>query len=356
MMQELTPTKVAAEGLDHERVTLRRGERSGLPVIVAVHSTRLGPAVGGCRLWSYDDWRDGLADALRLSEAMSLKSAAAGLDHGGGKSVIAIPAGMALDGRTRAAALRDLGDIVESLGGNYVTGEDVGTGPDDMRVVRERTRWAADPDKAFAPGTEPTSLGVYEAIKATVRHLSGSDRLDGMRITVIGLGHVGFPLVQRLAADGARPLVSDIDLAKKQVALDLGARWTDPVDALFAEADVLAPCALGGILTPETVDRLRCAAIAGAANNQLSEPGVADLLAELGIVWVPDFVANAGGVIHGVRVGLDGIDPAQGLDEVRRIGPRVASILARTAETGTTPLSVATNDARLRLAEEIQYV
>jgi leucine dehydrogenase len=343
---------VVAEGLDHEQVIVRRGERSGLPVIVAVHSTKLGSAVGGCRLWTYDDWRGGLADALRLSEAMSLKCAAAGLEHGGGKSVIAVPTGTTLDAVTRADAMRDLGDVVESLGGRYVTGEDVGTGPDDLRAVRERTRWAAEPPATPGePTSEPTSLGVYEAIKATVRHISGSDRLDGVRITVVGLGHVGLPLAHRLAFDGARLLVSDIDLAKKQAALDLGARWADPADALFAEADVLAPAALGGVFSPEAIGRLRCAAIAGAANNQLSEPRVADLLTDRGIVWVPDFVANAGGVIHGVRVALDGIAAAQAMEEVRGIGTRVASILARAAETGTTPLSVATSDARLRLAE-----
>jgi leucine dehydrogenase len=345
---------VVAGGLDHEQVIVRRGERSGLPVIVAVHSTKLGPAVGGCRLWTYDDWRDGLADALRLSEAMSLKCAAAGLEHGGGKSVIAVPAGTTLDAARRADAMLDLGDVVESLGGRYVTGEDVGTGPQDMRAVRERTRWAAEPPATNGgPDSEPTSLGVYEAIKATVRHVSGSDRLDGVRITVIGLGHVGLPIGHRLASDGARLLVSDIDLAKKQAALDLGARWADPVDALFAEADVLAPAALGGIFSPESIERLQCVAIAGAANNQLSEPLVAELLAERGIVWVPDFVANAGGVIHGVRAGLDGIDADQSLKEVRGIGTRVASILARASETGTTPLSLATSDARLRLAEGI---
>lgn len=343
---------VVGGGLEHEQVIVRRGERSGLPVIVAVHSTRLGPAVGGCRLWTYDGWRAGLADALRLSEAMSLKCAAAGLEHGGGKSVIAVPAGTTLESATRADAMRDLGDVVESLGGRYVAGEDVGTGPQDMRAVRERTRWAAEPPEMNGgPVSEPTSLGVYEAIKATMRQVRGSDRLDGTRITVIGLGHVGLPLAHRLASDGARLLIADIDPTKKQAAVDLGARWADPRDALFAEADVLAPCALGGILTPETSGRLRSAAIVGAGNNQLSEPRVAELLAERGIVWVPDFVANAGGVIHGVRVALDRIDASQALEEVRGIGMRVASILARASKTGSTPLSIATSDARLRLAQ-----
>src|ERR1700750_1691130 len=152
--------------LTHEHVIVRRGERSGLPVIVAVHSTKLGPAVGGCRLWNYDDWRDGLADALRLSEAMSLKCSAAGLEHGGGTSLTAAPAGTTLDAEPRAGGMRDLGDVVESLGGRYTTGEDVGTGPQDMRTVRERTRWAAAPPVTNGgPGSEPTSLGVYEAIK-----------------------------------------------------------------------------------------------------------------------------------------------------------------------------------------------
>src|SRR4051794_17243231 len=248
---------------NHEQVIVRRGERSGLPVIVAVHSTKLGPAVGGCRLWTYADWRDGLADALRLSEAMSLKCAAAGLEHGGGKSVIAVPAGTTPDAATRAGAMRDLGDVVESLRGRYTTGEDVGTGPQDMRTVRERTRWAAKPPATNGgPASEPTSLGVYEAIKATARHGSRSDRLDGVQVTVIGLGHVGLPLAHRLASDGAELLLSDIDPTKKRAALDLGARWAAPADALFAEAAVLAPAALGGSFSPDTIGRLRCAAIA----------------------------------------------------------------------------------------------
>jgi leucine dehydrogenase len=149
-----------------------------------------------------------------------------------------------------------------------------------------------------------------------------------VRITVIGLGHVGLPLAQRLASDGAQLLVSDIEAAKQKAARELGARSAEPADALFAEADVLASAALGGSFSPEAIGRLRCAAVARAANNQLSAPGVAGLLAERGIVWVPDFVANAGGVIHGVRVALDRIDAAEALDEVRGIGRRVASILA----------------------------
>ncbi|WP_369221839.1 Glu/Leu/Phe/Val dehydrogenase dimerization domain-containing protein [Streptomyces sp. R39] len=341
--------------LDHERVVVRRGERSGLPVIVAIHSTRLGSAVGGCRMWTYSDWREGLADALRLSEAMSFKCAVAGIEHGGGKSVIPLPEGTVLTPELRTAVMRDLGDVVHELGGQYVVGSDVGTSGADMRTVRERTTWAADHDNVAGseagdePMVEPTSLGVYESMRATANHLFGSPELRGLSAAIVGLGNVGGPLARRLAQDGVHLVVTDIDPTRRELAEEIGADWGGP-DTLFSPVDIAVPAALGGVLSPETVPRLRCRAVVGPANNQLVDDGVADLIKAHGAVWVPDFIVNAGGVVWGVATQLDGRSVSDAVGQVREIGGRVADVLTRAGETGQTPLTVATEQARARLA------
>ncbi|MGH2874341.1 MAG: Glu/Leu/Phe/Val dehydrogenase dimerization domain-containing protein, partial [Solirubrobacteraceae bacterium] len=289
--------------LGHERITIGLGPRSGLPVILAVHSTRLGSAVGGCRMWRYEHWRDGLADAMRLSEAMSLKCAACGIRHGGGKTVIALPPDGELDARRREAVMEDVGELVESFGGSYYVGEDVGTGPDDILTMRRLTRWTARPHDPTARDhvSQPTATGVLEALRATVRHVFGSAALSGRRVAIAGLGHVGWPLTRMLAAEGATLLVSDIDAGKLGEAVKLGATPLEPEHAVEAEVDVLVPAALGGVISPATVERLRCRAICGPANNQLTDDGVAELLHARGITWAPDFIVNAGGVIYEVE-------------------------------------------------------
>lgn len=338
--------------LDHERVVLHHGRRSGLPVIVAVHSTTLGNAVGGARMWTYPDWRDGLTDALRLSAAMSLKNAAADLARGGGKAVIALPVGTVLSPERREAVLRDLGDLVDSLGGEFVVGEDIGMRTEDMLIVREQTPWAdCLPTSVGGIGepAEPTAIGVYAAVEATARQAFATADLSGRRVCVVGLGQVGQRLAQRLAAAGVKLTVSDIDPAKRMIARELGADWVEPSDALFVETDLLVPAAPGGILTPDTVPRLRCTAIVGPSNNQLSDDAVAETLAERGILWAPDFIVNAGGVIYGVEVSLEGLDPKAALADVRRIGDRLASVFARAEREHVTPLAVALRDAHARL-------
>jgi leucine dehydrogenase len=346
------PQAPTSTGLDHERVVIHNGRRSGLPVIAAVHSTRLGPAVGGTRMWAYPGWQDALADALRLSEAMSLKNAAAGLDHGGGKAVIALPPGTVLRAERREAVLRDLGDLVGTLAGAFTVGEDVGTSAQDMLIVREQTQWAGGlPASNGGSGepAEPTAVGVYAAIEATARQAFGTADLSGRHACIIGLGQVGERLARRLAAAGVKLTVSDIDTGKQAIASELGAEWTDPDDAVFVAADLLIPAALGGILRPDTVPRLRCAAVVGAANNQLADDSVAGLLAERGILWAPDFIANAGGVMFSVTVSLDGKPAADALDEVRGIGDRLAWIFDRAQQMSVPPLSVALADARARI-------
>jgi leucine dehydrogenase len=335
---------------EHEQVVITRGARSGLPIAVAIHSTALGQAAGGCRMWAYDDWRDGLEDALLLSEAMTWKSALAGLPLGGGKSVIALTPGQRLDPDQRRAVMLDLGDVVESLGGRYGVAEDVGTTAQDMAVAAERTRFAyclpEDQGGAGEP-SEPTAIGVFAALRTTCERLFGTPAVEGHRFTVVGLGQVGSRLARRLAKEKACIAVTDIDVDKKALADEIGAGWLPPEEAMFQPTDILVPAALGGLLTPATVDRLECRAIVGPANNQLSTEHVADTLADRGVLWAPDFLVNAGGVIYGALVDAAGMDPADVLPRVEAVGETLRHVFALAESQGSTPFAAA-----LRLAQE----
>jgi leucine dehydrogenase len=338
--------------LEHERVAIAVGERSELPVIVAVHSTALGQAVGGCRLWRYRDWRDALEDALRLSEAMTLKCALAGLALGGGKSVIALSPDSELTADRRRAAMLDLGDAVDAFGGSYGVGEDVGTTAEDMLIARERTPYAyCLPESEGGAGepSAPTADGVCDAIGVTLERAFGSADATGRRVAVIGLGQVGSRVARRLAADGAELVVSDIDDSKRRLADELGAAWTDPDSALCADVDLLVPAALGGILTATSVAALRCTAIAGPANNQLADDGVADALHDRGILWAPDFVVNAGGVIYGSAMEMDGCSREDAIARVGAVAGTLDAVFAATREHAITPLAAARQLAGERL-------
>ena len=338
--------------LDHEDVIVRRGRRSGLYTFVAVHSTLRGPSLGGCRMWGYLDSREALRDALRLSRAMTYKSAVADLPLGGGKGVIMTAPGASLPSRRRTAALLDFGDAVDSLAGRYITAEDVGTSSRDMRVIAQRTRHVAGLPRRLGGSGDPspfTALGVEAAIRACCERVFGSRSLRGRTVAVVGLGHVGSRVAKRCARADARLVLSDIDPRKRRLAEDLGADWAPPERALELEVDVLAPCALGGVLNHATVPRLRCPIVAGAANNQLATESVADLLAERQILWAPDFVVNAGGIIN-IAEELHGYDPAAARRRVRRIGEIVLDIFDRAETADTTPLTAAMDLARQRLA------
>ena len=332
---------------------VRRGAESGLPIIVAVHSTALGQALGGCRLKAYADWRDGLADALRLSAAMSDKCALAGLPHGGGKTVIALPAGVVPDAALRTAALHDAGTVIDELAGAYATGPDVGTGPDDMVTIGERTRHvfcrpvAAGGSGDSSPGT---ALGTVAALRAVCQARFGSPAPAGRSFAVLGLGRVGERVARLLTEAGATLVVADADPVKRAVADDLGARWVSPQQCLTAEVDVLVPAALGGVLTPETVPRLRCAAVAGPANNQLDAPATAGLLHERGILWAPDYVVSAGGVVAATAVELHQESPAQVRARLDGIGATLAGILATARRQGVTPSAAAAAEASRRIS------
>ena len=327
----------------HERVLTAQGARSGLVITVALHSSALGPALGGCRMWTYPTWADGQADALRLSAAMTLKNAAAGLDAGGGKSVIALPMGEHLDSDRRHASLLDLGDLVELMDGRYRTAEDVGTTEHDMVVVRERTAHVVGLPAEKGGAGEPagaTALGVFSSIAPTLEAAFGSDAIEGRSFVISGLGQVGGRLARLLAGHGARLIVTDIDDRKQQLATELDAQWISPDAALTTEADVLVPAGLGGILTDEAIDALPVRAVVGPANNPLADRSGAERLQQRGIVYAPDFVVNAGGVIHleGIAHGLEWPAIAERLTG---IGDTVRSVLTSAREHGTTTLEAA---------------
>jgi glutamate dehydrogenase/leucine dehydrogenase len=327
---------------EHEQVVIRRGDRTGLTIIIAIHSTARGPGLGGCRLWQYPDWRDGLTDALRLAAGMTDKCAVAGLPYGGGKTVV-VAGGEPAD---RRAVMHDVGDVIESLGGRYVTGPDAGTGPADMDLIAERTRhvFCRTAERGGSGDSSPaTAVGVLEAIRAVCADLFGSADLAGRRVAVVGLGHVGGILARELAAGGAHLVVADIDPAKRALAGQLGAVWVAPDEALAAPVDVLVPAALGGALTAEVVPRLRCAAVVGPANNQLADASVADRLHERGIVWAPDYAVSAGGVIYATASELEGLPADQALARVRGIGDTLARILGAARRGGMPPHRAARN-------------
>ncbi|MFI1991982.1 Glu/Leu/Phe/Val dehydrogenase dimerization domain-containing protein [Actinoplanes sp. NPDC020271] len=325
--------------MEHELVITRRGPRSGLPITVAVHSTARGPAAGGCRLKPYPHWRDAVTDALRLSTAMTGKTILAGLPLGGGKTVVALPAGQPFD---RRDVLLDVGDTIASLGGQYATGPDVGTGPDDMAVIAERTTHVfCRPAAAGGSGdsSEHTAAGVIAALRAVCDQRFGSPQLAGRRFAILGLGRVGGHVLRLLQTEKAHLIAADV-ADRRDLAARHGATWTSPQQCLSADVDVLIPAALGGLLTPAAVPALRCAAIAGPANNQLDEPATAALLHDRGILWAPDVVVSAGGLIHATAVELLHETPAQVGARLHGIGDTLRAILHRAAADNVPPLTV----------------
>jgi leucine dehydrogenase len=307
-------------------------------------------------MWTYAEVWDGVMDAVRLARAMTFKSAVAGLPLGGGKGVIVLPAGSPPpEGDERRAVLLDFADAVESLGGSYLTAEDVGTSEPDMRVIAEGTSYVSGLPEERGGSGDPspwTALGVEAAIRVACERVFGTDSLAGRTISVVGLGHVGGPLARVLAGDGAQLVVTDINPARRALAEELGATWVDSEAALTADVDVLAPCALGGVLNPDTVPRLRCRAIAGAANNQLADDSVGKLLAARGILWVPDFVANAGGVINiAVEFENGGYRRDRADVRVRGVADTVRTVLDHAEATGSTTLAAALDIARRRVDE-----
>ena len=306
-------------------------------------------------MWAYDDSRLAMRDALRLSRAMTFKNAAADLPLGGGKGVILLPAGRAVSARRRRDALRDFGDTVDALDGRYVTAEDVGTSARDVALIGEQTRHVAGLSRPRGGSGDPspwTALGVHVAIEVACEQAFGTRSLKGRSVSVLGLGHVGGRLAERLHRAGASLVVADVDPAKRALADRLGAKWVAPDKALAAPVDVLAPCALGGLLDDDAVPHLRAAVVAGAANNQLADDGIADLLQARGILWAPDFIANAGGIVNiSVEFEPGGYDPKRARAKVERIGDTLTQVFADARAIGATPLTAAMELARRRLRD-----
>lgn len=334
---------------------IERGARTGQPVIISLDSAGPGPALGGCRVKPYPSWRDGLDDALRLSAAMTAKAALADMPYGGGKTVVALSPATAAHyaGARRGDLLADIGEAVESLGGRYITGPDVGTSPPDMTVIGQHTRHVlCRPPGAGGSGdsSAPTAAGVLACIAALRARVFDNRPASKLTFAIQGLGHVGRLIADDLARQGASLVVADTDPGRQRLASRWGARIVSPEQLLTSEADILVPAALGSILTPRAVPALRCRAIAGPANNQLADDSVADLLHAHGITWAPDPVVSAGGIIASVAREIDHLAEPEVQGLLAAIGDRLAAILDESARTGLPPLTVARQRIRERLA------
>ncbi len=323
-----------------EALHLAQDPATGLKVVIAIHSTRLGPALGGCRYLPYPDSTSAIRDAIRLAQGMSYKAALAGLALGGGKAVIIRPPHVG----DRGALFEAFGRFVESLDGLYITAVDSGTSSLDMDCIARHTRFVTSTTDEGDPSPY-TARGVLLGLRATARARLGGDGLAGLRIAIQGLGHVGFALAERLAAGGAELLVSDLDYGRVQQAVErLGARPVACEALLSVPCDILVPCGLGGVLSGESVAGLRCAAVAGAANNQLATADVADLLQARGILYAPDYVINAGGLIF-VALHHRGESLAAINAHLGRIGERLDDIYEQAAAERRSPARVADEQA-----------
>jgi len=303
----------------HEEVVYVNDPSSGLRAIIAIHSTVLGPALGGTRFYPYSSEDAALQDVLRLSRGMTYKAAAAGLDLGGGKAVI-----IGDPKRSKSEQLlRAYGRFVESLGGRYITAEDVGTSRDDMDVIRRETRFVTGVSPSIGGSGDPsaiTAYGVYLSMLACAEDRWHTHSLHGRRVAVQGVGKVGHSLVKLLVEQGgAKVIVSDIDVdAVARAVRDFGAETAPPDQIHAVECDVFAPCALGGIINDDSIPKLRCSVVAGSANNQLERPEHGTALQELGILYAPDFVVNAGGLIN-VADELQGYQPERAKASVESV-------------------------------------
>ncbi|MDX6480213.1 MAG: hypothetical protein QOG85_723 [Gaiellaceae bacterium] len=333
-------------GWDGEHVVIRHDEESGAWMFVGLHSTALGPAVGGTRMRVYPTPADGLRDVLRLSAAMTQKLAGTGYPRGGGKAVLAVP-GELPTGEARRRLLLRYGQLVASLGGSYRTAGDMNIKPDDLDIVSETCPWVYGGSASGGDSGPGTARGVFHGIRATVEHVFGSDDLSGRSVLVQGVGAVGANLARELAAAGARVLVSDVD---EERAAATGFETVPANDVFGFEVDVFAPCAVGAILNSETIPLLNCRAVAGAANNQLLEPADADRLQERGILFAPDYVVNSGGVIYLIALVDEGRD-ADGIEAgLAGIADTLRGLFAEAEAGDITPSEAANRMVARRLA------
>lgn len=337
---------------DHERVVYAHDARSGLRAIIAVHSTARGPGVGGCRFWQYASSEAALTDVLRLSRGMSYKNAMADLPLGGGKAVVLTDPKRP---KTRAL-LEAFGQLVESLGGSYVTAEDVGASVADMEVVGTQTRYVSGLSRtaleADANPSPKTALGVYLGLRAAVSFGLQRETLEGVTVGVQGLGSVGFELCRLLSADGAKLRVTDLRAEAVQRACEqFGATAGQPESILLEDVDVIAPCALGAVLDQTTIPRLKAKVVAGAANNQLATAADGERLHSAGILYAPDYVINAGGIIAVGREYLGNATLQSIAAEIRRIPERLTEIFERSRAENRSTSDIADEMARKSIQE-----
>ena len=334
------------EQYDYEQLLFVQDRQSGLKAIIAIHDTTLGPALGGTRMWTYDSEEAAIEDALRLAKGMTYKNAAAGLNLGGGKTVII--------GDPRKdkneEMFRAFGRYIQGLNGRYITAEDVGTTVADMDIIHEETDYVTGISPAFGSSGNPspvTAFGVYRGMKAAAKEAFGTDSLEGKVIAVQGVGNVAFNLCKHLHEEGAQLIVTDINKESVQMAVEhFGASAVDPDEIYGVECDIYAPCALGATINDQTIPQLKAKVIAGAANNQLKETRHGDAIHEMGIVYAPDYVINAGGVIN-VADELYGYNQERALKKVEMIYNNIERVIEIAKRDGI-PTYVAAD----RMAEE----
>ena len=315
----------------HEQVAFFNNEKAGLKCIIAIHNTNLGPALGGCRLWPYASEEAALFDVLRLSRGMSFKNAAAGMPIGGGKGVI-----IADPSQKSEAMFEAYGECVESLGGRYLTAEDVNTDTHDADIMLRKTQYVVGRATVSGDPSPFTAIGVYDGIRATAKFLNGTDDLNGVKIAVQGLGKVGLDLATQLAKAGAKLVVCNhknkavID----KFAAEYGAEIVAADEIYGVECDIFAPCALGAVVNYDTIHQFKCRAVAGAANNVILDDECGLALKKKGIVYAPDFIINGGGVINAGQEAFTTYDKENVLKQVHNIYNTVYSMLEESKSTG----------------------
>ena len=347
--KDLALSKMTLMG--HEQVVFCQDAETGLKAIIAIHDTTLGPALGGTRMWDYADEEDAFQDVLRLSRGMTLKAAISGLELGGGKAVIM---GNSKTEKTEAL-MRKFGQYVDSLGGKYITAEDVGMSTKDMEYVRMETKHVTGIPESMGGSGDPspvTAFGVYMGMKASAKFKWGSDKLVGKTVVVQGVGHVGENLVKHLTEEGAHVIINDINEQKLNESAQKFGATIVMGDAIFdLDMDIYAPCALGGTVNPDTISRLKCEIIAGAANNQLAdEERDGKLCADKGICYAPDFLINAGGLIN-VYSELKGYNRKQAMSQTREIYHTTLEILNKAELEQITTHQAALEMAQQRINE-----
>jgi leucine dehydrogenase len=334
------------ERYDYEQLVFCQDQESGLKAIIAIHDTTLGPALGGTRMWTYDSEEAAIEDALRLARGMTYKNAAAGLNLGGGKTVII---GNPQTDKSEAL-FRAFGRYIQGLNGRYITAEDVGTTVADMDIIHEETDYVTGISPAFGSSGNPspvTAYGVYRGMKAAAKAAFGTDLLEGKVIAVQGVGNVAYNLCRYLHEEKANLIVTDINIAAvKKTVSEFGAKAVEPNEIYGVDCDIFSPCALGAVINDETIPKLKAKVIAGAANNQLKDTKHGQVIHEMGIMYAPDYVINAGGVIN-VADELYGYNRERAMKKVEQIYDNVQKVF-EIAKRDSIPTYLAAD----RMAEE----